>query len=432
MGTPISSKFRHLGVSSQIGCDENARPRVVFAVTSSRTVPLLGSIPKLMAEHGWDVHIIGDIKSDFLEDATSHNISYHHVRMERGPAPIRDLFSLWHALAFLKTIRPKLLVTASPKASLLFGFGGFLCRTPQRVYWLIGLRLETVSGYLRRFLWLSEKLTSLLSHKVLAASASLKRRYLEEKLCDPRKISVLGHGSTRGVDLSVFRPAREEEKTLVLKKASQLGLSEDVPVIGYFGRIHADKGIDILDSSRVILGENGVDHQLLVVGDNEYPGFSFTSRENLRDPIVLESVPDPWTFYHLVDIFCLPTFREGLPNVCLEASASAVPVITTDATGAIDSVENGLNGIVVKVGSVEQLAAALENLLKSERTRSEISSRARDWVSSRFQSHAVADAHLEYFSSLDRELEMGGAMRTYFSIQISRLKSARAKIRSSF
>jgi glycosyltransferase involved in cell wall biosynthesis len=102
----------------------------------------------------------------------------------------------------------------------------------------------------------------------------------------------------------------------------------------------------------------------------------------------------------LIDVLCLPTLREGLPNVALEAQASGVPVITTNATGAIDSVENEATGLVVRTGHAPELAEALARVLSDPHYRATLGSNARPWVMHRFLSSTVISSNVIFYRKI--------------------------------
>jgi len=109
----------------------------------------------------------------------------------------------------------------------------------------------------------------------------------------------------------------------------------------------------------------------------------------------------------LLDIFCLPTLREGLPNVALEAQASGVPVITTDATGSIDAVLHGVTGMVVQKGNSQALAEALKSLITNTALRTTLAQNSREWVMKNFDSRLVLKRQIRYFSDLVKDLNLG-------------------------
>jgi len=144
-----------------------------------------------------------------------------------------------------------------------------------------------------------------------------------------------------------------------------------------------------------------VDHQMLIVGVNEMQiDFSSIINQFGRPAVLTGAVDDPELYYRMIDVLCLPTLREGLPNVCLEAAASGVPVITTSATGAIDSVNLGVTGIVVEPDSTLSLAEALTAIISDEEFREGLASASRSWVASKFSESSVVSAHASYFEAL--------------------------------
>jgi glycosyltransferase involved in cell wall biosynthesis len=294
-----------------------------------------------------------------------------------------------------------MVVAATPKAGAIFTFAGWVTRVPIRIYFSWGLRLETTRGTEFVVLWITERLTVLFSTKVLAVSQSLQRKYASLKLGNHGKVSLVGCGSSMGVDLSEFRPKDRGQRAESYALRRQLRLEPKIPVIGFFCRISEDKGLAVLAEARNILAANGIDHQLLVVGSNELGREpEWGSHPSLRSPSLAGYQPAAAQYYRLLDIFCLPSFREGLPNVCLEASASGIPVVTTNATGAIDSVSHGVTGLVVRTGSPTELAAALEKLISNRGLRTRLGSNARQWVSERFDSTEVQGLYTAYLAEL--------------------------------
>jgi glycosyltransferase involved in cell wall biosynthesis len=254
---------------------------------------------------------------------------------------------------------------------------------------------------MRSLLWTIERLTAWFSSEVMAVSQSLKLAFLHQKLCPHEKITVLGFGSSKGVNLERFRPPLVSEKDALDRLRSEIGLLPAVPVIGFVGRLNHDKGLRVLDEARVALSLASVDHQLVLVGENEIGSeLHWTDLPGLRKPIFVGSMIDVSEIYRVFDVLCLPTLREGLPNVCLEAAASSVPIVTTNATGAVDAIEPGVTGLLAEKGSSTSLAKALTSLLTDPDTRMLMGASSRIWVQERFNEDLVVDAYVSHFSGL--------------------------------
>ena len=388
----------------------STRHTILLGVTADVSLTLMRGFPEYLRDNGWAVHIVSapGPALDALRQASS--IHTHAVPMERSPSPLKDLVALFAWARLLLRVRPDVISVGTPKAGLLGGIAGFITRVPHRVYLLRGLRLETARGPTRRVLSFLEQVSIAVAHDVIAVSASLRDRAIDLALVRPQKIRVLGGGSSNGVDVDAYSSRHFSPADIALLKG-QLGLVNDVPVIGFVGRLTPDKGLAVLAEARQILTRREVDHQLLIVGgiDKGEDGSLLTTITSAgREAAFTGHVADPRPYYRLMDVLCLPTFREGFPNVVLEAAASGIPTVTTDATGAIDSVVDGTTGIVVHVGSADCLASAFEVLLPQKPLRESMGAAALRHVTANFSRADVWERTQRYY----RSLLSGSATRT--------------------
>ncbi|AWB96148.1 glycosyltransferase family 1 protein [Agromyces badenianii] len=338
---------------------------VVLGVTADVSLSLMRGFPEYLSAHGWKVHVVSSTGPRLTELGTSGEVTTHALKMAREPAPFADASSLVSWVRLLRRIRPDVVMVGTPKAGLLGLVAAVLTRVPVRVYHVRGLRLETTRGLARRVYTLLERIAFATSTTAIAVSSSLRDRLIDLRLAQGDQVVVLGRGSSNGVDTKRFRPADPSALRDAGAERARIGLA-GVPTVGFVGRLTRDKGLEVLAEACKRLADDGVDHQLLVIGDVE----EAESRLVLDQlgaggypPVVLGHVPDTAPYYALMDVLCLPTFREGFPNVVLEASASGVPVVTTDATGAVDSVVDDVTGSIARVGDPVSLAAELARLL---------------------------------------------------------------------
>lgn len=377
----------------------NRAPRILLGVTADISLTLMRGFPEYLRDHGWDVHVVSNPGPALTALSAVPGISTHALAMERRPSPLQDLRSLSSWCRVLHSVRPDVLSVGTPKAGLLGGIAGFLMRVPRRVYLLRGLRLETSSGIRRRVFWVLERISIGVAHEVVSVSDSLRARVVGLGLVHSTKILVLGHGSSNGVDIAAFSAsafAPGEIATL----ADSLHIAPAIPVIGFVGRLSADKGLKVLAEARSILIQRGVDHQLLIVGgidEGEDESLLNTMGLEGREIIATGQVHDTRPYFKLIDILCLPTYREGFPNVVLESAASGIPAVTTDATGAIDSVIAGETGLIVDVGSATELADALQTLIFDPIRRAEMGAAAHRYVSENFARADVWERTNSYY-----------------------------------
>jgi lipopolysaccharide/colanic/teichoic acid biosynthesis glycosyltransferase len=316
------------------------------------------------------------------------------IPMEREIRSFQDLVSLWKLYRALRTARPDVVDVSTPKAGLLGSVAAFLARVPCRVYTMRGLRLETAAGLKRALLWATEWIACRCSHRVVCVSPSLRERAIGFNLVSPEKATVLEKGSG-GVDARRFSPAdRSAAETENLR--SMLGIPTGAPVLGYVGRFVKDKGIRELVEAFQRLHATYPELHLLLVGDFE-PGDPVepeVRRYIEAGPAIIRPgfVSDTAPYYRLMDVLALPTHREGFPGVPLEAQASGVPVVTTTATGAVDSITDGVTGFLVPVGDTNALTNAVGKLLADPELRVRMGNAGRMRVERDFRLEVIWSA----------------------------------------
>lgn len=373
------------GSGPHAGAD--ARPVAVVATTVPQTLDTFFRelVRQLLRSH--DVHVVAGPGTELDVLAAELGVTPHAIPMRREIAPHRDLLGLLAWWRLLRRLRPEVVITATPKASLLGMAAARVAGTPRRVYLVVGLRLEGASGLTRAVLTRAEWLTCACATRVVTNSRSLlevMRRLLPSM---HRKLSAITPGSSHGVDAVRFAPRACDPAT---RRA--LDIADDRLVIGFVGRLTRDKGVDVLLEAVRLLALQGAPVHLVVVGPQDEPD-SRRYVELLAEaglPIsVVGSVRDVRPYFAAMDVHALPSLREGFPNVVLEASAMAVPTVTTDATGCVDSVRDGVTGLVVPAGDGPALADALGVLLRDASLRQTMGQAARAWVAEDFRPSEV-------------------------------------------
>jgi glycosyltransferase involved in cell wall biosynthesis len=349
-------------------------PTVLYGVTVATSVQtLLRGQLGWLRDQGWDVHVACTPDDVFDRAAVREGFTPHALPMSRSMSPLRDLAALRSWLRLLRTVRPDVTNVSTPKAALLGSAAAWLARVPRRVYVVRGLRLEGASGPGRWLLWLAERLTIALATDVVVVSRSLGSALRAHGLLGRRPALLIGDGSSNGVPAEEVAAHAAEARATGLR--ASLGLPADRLVVGYVGRLVADKGIDTLLAAAAA---SRAQPALLLVGSLDDSGIAASLKAAGLPVVHVRWTDDVWPYYAAMDVLCLPTLREGFPNVVLEAAAAGVPAIVTDATGAVDAVVDGVTGIVARVGDVPALAAAIDRLAAAPEERARLGEAARE------------------------------------------------------
>lgn len=362
---------------------------VLFTATIPITLDKFGSeYVRQLQESGQKVILVSSDGPEVAVLRTRHpTADVRVVPMARAIAPWRDAISLFRWLLLLMRTRPARVISITPKASLLAMLTAAMLRVPQRTYLTGGLRLETTKGLQRGVLWVMERVTCVGATEVVANSPSLGHVYVAHRLSKPPKLRWTKPGSSHGVDVGRFHPGEPDP---LLAAAHEF--SADAPIVGFFGRLTRDKGIDTLVAACDLLHREGKDFQLAVVGAQDEPDSDRYVRLLQScdfDVRLIGAVEDVRPFLSLTAINVLPSLREGFPNAVLEAAAMGVPSVVSDATGCVDSVIEGRTGLIAPAGDQEALAGALARLIDDKALRTDLGQAARSWVERDFQPRMV-------------------------------------------
>jgi glycosyltransferase involved in cell wall biosynthesis len=381
------------------------RPRLVFVMSSSLAVGYLQGQLEYFQNCGFEVTVLSPkrIKGEW-EVPRPESIQFIEVPMEQQIAPLRDLGSLWRLWRVMRTLHPVVTNVGTPKAGLLGGFAAWLNRVPCRFYTLHGLRFETTKGLKRRILIYAERLACRFAHRVLCVSQSVREKVIAFGLTNQERTVVLGSGSCNGVDVSRFVVTPEMERRAAELRC-QLGIPSEAPVVAFVGRLTRDKGISELVEAFMRLGNNFPELRLVLVGcfQNGDPLPANTRRYIETHPRVIFAGPvqDTAPYYAIADVVVLPSHREGLPTVVLEAHAAGKPVIGASATGTVDVVSDGGTGLLFRVGDVAALAEAMTRLLTDKALARKLGLAGQEKVKRDFRQEQIWRAlYREYLSVL--------------------------------
>jgi glycosyltransferase involved in cell wall biosynthesis len=363
------------------------QPHIVVGITHPQTCLTLTGRLRALREAGFRVTLVSSPGELVKRTAAREGAESLEVPIERKIAPLADMVSLARLWWLLLRLRPDLTEFSTPKAGLLGTLAAMLCGVPRRVYMLRGLKLETSTGLKRRILLAAERLAAGCAHVVLCNSESVRAEALALRIAPEGKLRVLGQGSSNGVDVERFAPGLSDVR-------ERLGLPREAPVVGFAGRLTRDKGVpELIEAFDTILKAEPKAH-LLLVGwfDASEDALDAGLRRRIEEHPRIHCtgfVADTAPYYRAMDLMVLPTWREGFPNVVLEAAATGLAVITTLCTGSRDSVVPEVTGLLIPPGSPEAISEAVLKLLRDPERRNRMGQAARAWVAEHFADERV-------------------------------------------
>jgi glycosyltransferase involved in cell wall biosynthesis len=389
-----------------VNSDDMTKPIRIALITTApeAIISFLGEQIRLLAARGYEVHTIS---SPGLERFPGHeNLESHHheTTMRRPMRPVADVLSLYRLWLLLRQIRPDLVQTHTPKAGLLGMIAASVAGVPIRIYTVNGLPMRVQPLWGRLVLAVTERLACALATEVLCVSRSARRVLIGTGLCASSKCRVLGDGGSHGVDILKFS---SDSHGAASRSAIRMRyvIPEDALVLGYIGRIVPAKGINELALAWAMLREVFPQLRLLLCG--------YAEPDHPIDPILLERlrsdprvhftsgrVADMPPIFAALDINVLPTYCEGLPNVVLEASAMNVPTVATRVPGCVDTIRDGITGLLVKPKDPEALAVALRYLVENPKCRERMGIAARKFVSRRYPEDRISGLLMQRYQDL--------------------------------
>jgi glycosyltransferase involved in cell wall biosynthesis len=385
---------------------ESEGPRVVIGVTSDQTCLVLRGRLRALRLAGFDVTLVSSPGETLIRLVEEEGVTAFPVPMRRGISLVEDLNSLVAIWRLLRRLRPAIADFSTPKAGLLGSLAAWGLRVPHRVYTLRGLKLEGSRGGKRRLLLGAERVAAWCAHTVLCNSTSLRSAARALRIAPEKKLRLLGDGSTGGVDTKRFSPGTSLDASPGASEVRRnLGIEDEDLVVGFVGRLTNDKGVPelLMAFGEILRAEPRC--RLLLVGWFDLAEDALDARlraQIAKHPRICYTgfVLDTAPYYRAMDLFVLPTHREGFPNAALEAAACGLAVITTESTGARDAVLPEMTGLLIPPGIPEAICEAVLGLLRDGEKRKRMGEAGRNWVLERYTRERVLGLAVEFYREL--------------------------------
>jgi glycosyltransferase involved in cell wall biosynthesis len=331
-----------------------------------------------------------------LDDLKRKGYKIEVIPIERNLSPVKGLVSIWRLFLFFRRESFDVVHVHTPVAAFLARIAAFFARVPLVVYTAHGFYFHDEMPALKRLIFISAEiamrpLTDLLftqSQEDAANAASLK-------IMNKNRIFYIGNG----VDTKRFNPA-------VKYNIEDLNLPKDKVVIGMVSRLVQEKGIvEFLDAAKRLAFVYSHVYFLLVGSrlpsdyDSSVDSAIQDAETVLGNRLILagerEDIPG---LLASMDIFCLPSWREGMPRSIIEAMMMELPVVATNIRGSREEVVEGETGFLVPVKNVNRLHEKLEYLVNNPEIRKRIGRSGRSRAMRLYDEDVVINRQLELIS----------------------------------
>lgn len=321
--------------------------------------------------------------------------------MERRISPIKDFISLVRMVLLFLRERPDMIHSYTPKAGMVSMLAGWITGVPVRMHTFTGLVFPTSTGLKQKILIWTDRLTCACATHINPEGNGVKQDLIRYHITK-KPLKIIANGNVNGIDLEYF------QRTPEVIQAAEAYRTEGVFTFCFVGRVVKDKGVCELLHVFAKLYKHESDIRLLVVGEMEqdldpldeeslylllhHPRICYMGEQN-----------DVRPFYAVSDAFILPSYREGFPNVVLEAGAMGLPSIVTNINGANEIIQNGVNGVIIEPQNEEELYQAMQKFISESEQVHKLAKNCRNIIAEKFDRKIVWSALLDEYKTLLKE-----------------------------
>jgi len=360
-----------------------------------------------LASH-FEVLAVASPGADLEKVAVRENVAVVGIPMERGIHVVKDVQSLWRLYRLFRKEKPDIVHSITPKAGLLSMIAAKVAGVPIRMHTFTGLVFPSKNGFLKRLLISLDRLLCLCATHVIPEGEGVRQDLLRYRITQ-KPLHIIGNGNVNGIDIDYFSSQSvDEQRRKELANLHHLDATDFVFL--FVGRLVKDKGVHELLSAFVRLekeererAENPKQIKLFLVGPFEEdldPLDSEVLHEIFTHPRIFRVGyrEDVRPYFALSSCLLLPSYREGFPNVVLQAGAMGLPSIVTQVNGSSEIIEDGRNGIIIPTQNEIALQDAMRKLLEPNLNFS-MGANARELIERKFQDHAFWDALLKVYQA---------------------------------
>jgi glycosyltransferase involved in cell wall biosynthesis len=334
-----------------------------------------------------------------------------NIKISIAISPLNDLISLIKLYKLFKNEKPYIVHSITPKAGLLSMIAAKYAGVPIRIHTFTGLIFPYKSGILKKILIITDKILSWHATNIYPEGNGVKNDLINYKITN-KPLKVIANGNVNGINTSYFNSVNFDLKQNINLKNS-LGINEGDFVYIFVGRLVGDKGINELISAFLNLKQETRNFKLILVGQVEIdldPLKAGTLKEidNNLNIICVGFQSDVRPFLAISDCLVFPSYREGFPNVVMQAGAMGLPSIVTNINGCNEIIQDGVNGIIIPPKNTKVLQNVMQKISSDNELFSKLKGNARYMITTRYDQKLVWEAILNEYQTL---LKQKGLLR---------------------
>lgn len=342
---------------------------------------------------------------DLVEVGTRENIATKGIEMKRKISIIDDLFSLIKLYAYFRNEKPLIVHSITPKAGLLSMIAAKIARVPIRMHTFTGLIFPTSTGPMKYLLICMDRLLCFCATNIYPEGEGVRNDLVKYNITK-KPLRILANGNVNGIDLTFFDPSLFSQQDRDSLKRQLKILPEDFVYI-FIGRLVKDKGINEL--IRAFKKIDTIKAKLLLVGslEPEHGLEDDTLYEIKNNPNIISAgfQKDVRLFLAISEALVFPSYREGFPNVVMQAGAMGLPSIVTDINGSNEIIIHNENGIIIPPKNDLFLYESMVMVSKDHALREKLKRNARQMIADRYQQSVVLNALLEEYKNLEKNVQ---------------------------
>ncbi len=323
------------------------------------------------------------------------------LTIQRSISPFKDLVSLWKLYWLFRKERPQIVHSITPKAGLLSMLSAKMAGVPVRIHTFTGLIFPSKTGVMQRLLISMDQLLCWAATNIYPEGNGVKQDLIRYQITS-KPLTVLANGNVNGIDLDFFSSSQiTDNQNHEFKK--QLGILPNDFVFIFVGRLVGDKGINEMVEAFSQLETTRL--KLLLVGPFETeldPLKTQTLKEIENNPNILNVgfQPDVRPYFTISDCLVFPSYREGFPNVVMQAGAMGLPSIVTNINGCNEIIIDGENGLIIPIKDVNALHNSMEKISLNQDFYLSVKNNSRPMIQSRFEQKMVWESILNEYKVL--------------------------------